>query len=723
MFQRKYLTGTVLLASIAGFAAQANFSTSEYGTGEFNTGTINSFIHGIDSFTPISSADLSGTITELENDCTSSNFPDEIDFMDANADGSLSCAEVNTALSSTTGVSYTSTSKQQATFILTHLDGCASVDAACLAAAATAANNFMTSSLSDAGPSALTTLATAISGGSNATTSSIDDDLQIFDTNHDGSISDTEIVALLNVDPNISSTINQPSGDSGLYARAYLTEIAALGADPSAADINSAITDGNGWAVYAPQISAPSSLALDGTDSTVQSDAFTVYDGVCATSGGSGCTAAPGNVSYAVTTTMGSTTWAAGNSANPFTVNSDGRIVVNTASSSISSIEDLDAGTYTINVTATDNNTDTYALTDTVSSLSVTVSNENGCIVDNGVVAGDFNAGTSSNISGGAVTISGNHNGNDLLFVKGATTTSIANGKRYTSFGYSGITAEYSTSGGVLRFYGTTSEANWVEIFKKVGYIYNSSGSASQNTRSLIFSMSNKVPYQHPTDSGWRFYEYISNEDVNFDTIMDDVDDNGYQTSSDKHYLFGLKPYLATITSSAEQAYIQPKIQGQGWIGGCDNLAGSGTRAACNVGDNEFDGNTDRTDGKPFQNAWRNEGEWVWVTGPERGIPFGSDGTSGCSGGQSWTAHNSGYQNWNGSHEPNNCNHEHHLHVLGSGKWNDYNYHDDRINGYIVEWGGPSTDSTYGQVNGSALDLIETKSYNMSTEGQFCAHQ
>ena len=54
-------------------------------------------------------------------------------------------------------------------------------------------------------------------------------------------------------------------------------------------------------------------------------------------------------------------------------------------------------------------------------------------------------------------------------------------------FGYPGITASYSTISGVLRFYGTTSEANWVNIFKKVGFIYNSTGAIGQTNRSRFF--------------------------------------------------------------------------------------------------------------------------------------------------------------------------------------------------------------------------------------------
>ena len=722
---RKLIVTAVTVCSVTSFAALAQFRTSEYGEGQNQTGSPGSSLFNVNSFSSVGGADLSTLSSDLDADCSATTIPSSVSFMDTNADGTLTCQEVVDTLEATAGVNYTDSSPQQATFIIDHLDGCSTVDATCLAGAATAANNFLQTTTDAADAADLTGLATGVDNGSSVLVTSYPS-LAVFDTDHDGEISDTEVVNLLEADPNVSS-VQKPAGDEGRYARAYLTEISNLTSGETYAD---AVSRGNNWAVDAPSLTAPSSLALDGTDATIQTDAFTVVDGLGAT--------APGNVTYAVTTTMGSTTWSGttGNVQNsPFIVNSNGRIVVNTASSGISNIQDLDAGTYTVSVTATDNNSNTYGRTTTASNLSVTVSNENGCILDNGIVAGDFSSSITS-VEGGAVTIASNHNSNDLLFVKGATSTTTLSGKRYTNIpGHSGITAEYFSSSGVLRFYGTTSASNWVEIFKKVAYIYNSSGSASNNTRDLVFSMSNKVPYEHD-DGGWHFYEYIANNNVDFDDIMDDVDDNGYSSSSDTHYLLGLKPYLATITSQAEQDYIYPKIQGQGWIGGCDNLSGSGTRSACNVGNNEFDNDTDISDADPFNNSWRGEGKWVWVTGPERGTPIGTDGdTDACDGGSFTNAtlaagaynntsssSTTSYDNWAGG-EPNNCNHEHHLHVYGSGRWNDYNYHDNRISGYIVEWGGPTDNATYGQVGGSALDLIEEKSYNMSTEGQFCSHQ
>ena len=733
---RKIVLAAIIIGSATSFAAFAQFSTSEYGSGELNTGTPGTSLFDVNSFDALESENLSTVSADLGADCTASNLPDAIDFMDTDADGTLTCQEVVDVLESTSDVTFTDASPQQATFIIDYLDACSTIDTTCLAGAAIAANNFLTTTTSAALSADLTGLATGVDDGGSVSVSSYPS-LSIFDTDHDGQISDTEVVNLIDADPNATGIV-RPAGDEGRYARAYLNEISQLTGDETYAD---AISRGNNWAVNAPQITAPSSLALDGTDSTIQTDAFTVYDGNCGTSGGSGCTAQPGNVDYAVTTTMGNTTWSGstGNVQNsPFIVNSAGRLVVNAASSGVSNIQDLDAGTYTISVTATDDNTDSYGRTATVSSLSLTVSNENGCILDNGIVANDFNAGGSvSNITGGAVTIANNHNSNDLLFVKGATSTTTLSGKRYTSIpGHSGITAEYFSSSGVLRFYGTTTEDNWVDIFKKVAYIYNSSGSASSNTRGLVFSMSNKVPYEHD-DGGWHFYEYIANDNIDFNVIMDDVDDATYTSSSDTHYLFGLKPYLATITSQAEQNYIYPKIQGQGWIGGCDKLSSSVIRGRCNAGGAEFDDDTDISDGQPFNNNWKAEGKWVWVTGPERGTPIGTDGdTDSCDAGTFTSAtiaantYNNtssssvtSYENWADGSEPNDCTYEHHLHVYGSGAWNDYNASDDRINGYVVEWGGPTSSASYGQVGGSALDLIEEKNYNMSTEGQFCSHQ
>ena len=169
--------------------------------------------------------------------------------------------------------------------------------------------------------------------------------------------------------------------------------------------------------------------------------------------------------------------------------------------------------TYTVSVTATDTNSSTYGLS-TTSDVSLTVSNEKGCIVNNGITSSNFSAGdNSSTITSATVTISGDHSTNDKLFVRTATSITIDNTTGDVVYknitGYSAIdNATYDKSSGELVFKGTTTLANWIEVFKLVGYIYDDNGTPT-NTRSLIFSLSDNIPYNHP-DGSDHFYNFIS---------------------------------------------------------------------------------------------------------------------------------------------------------------------------------------------------------------------
>ncbi|RBQ28461.1 DUF4347 domain-containing protein [Aliarcobacter vitoriensis] len=112
--------------------------------------------------------------------------------------------------------------------------------------------------------------------------------------------------------------------------------------------------------------------------------------------------------------------------------------------------------------------------------------------------------------------------------------------------------------------------------------------------------------------------------------------------------LYGLKGYLVTITSAAENQLISSKANGNGWIGASDAAS---------------------------------EGTWRWVTGPEAG-----------------TLLSSGYTNW-ASGEPNDSNGEDYAHFYGTSsdtnytKWNDFAGNNSNITGYIVEYGGLAGDS------------------------------
>ena len=126
-----------------------------------------------------------------------------------------------------------------------------------------------------------------------------------------------------------------------------------------------------------------------------------------------------------------------------------------------------------------------------------------------------------------------------------------------------------------------------------------------------------------------------------------------------KNFL-GLTGYLATVTNSTENEFMNSRINEPGWIGG-----------------SSAETNADATGGRV----------WKWVGGPEAGTTF-------------WTGNQSGtvvgpYANW-ATGEPNNNNTgsddvtkgntEPYVHFLIDGKWNDYAGNRTSLNGYWVEY-------------------------------------
>jgi Ca2+-binding RTX toxin-like protein len=134
------------------------------------------------------------------------------------------------------------------------------------------------------------------------------------------------------------------------------------------------------------------------------------------------------------------------------------------------------------------------------------------------------------------------------------------------------------------------------------------------------------------------YYEYISASGIDWQDAA---------TAASGRTLFGLQGYLATVTSAEENAFISPLLGGEGWIGASD----AGT-----------------------------EGTWAWVTGPEAGTVF----WQGLSNG---SVQNGEYNNWGGG-EPNNAGDEDYAHFLNNSRWNDYNFANNSIRGYVVEYGG-----------------------------------
>ena len=531
-----------------------------------------------------------------------------------------------------------------------------------------------------------------------------------LDADNDGVLSNAEILAAFS---NMACLSGVPAEEK--YARAVIAEVSLLSDLSDCAAVQTAITTAGDYAVDSPVITDPSTINFaQFGDATSQ---VSIIDG-----NGNAHGSPKFNVGYSL-----SVTGPDGNAvtSNWFEFSSSGQLQL-TSGTDIASIP---PGAYAFDVTVTDTNTNSYGLTD-ASQFTLNINNQQGCIVNNTIAASDFSV--SSSVSGARVTISNNHDTNDDLFVRTATTVTTAdNGDvTYANFGYSGVTATYDVSTGELEFSGNVSVADWASIFRLVGYDY-ASGTPSTASRTLIYSLSNNVAFNH-SDGGAHFYTYVASNDIQFQNA---------RTAAAGMSLFGMQGYLATITSAAEQTYIEPKLDGYGWLGGCDRLGNATIRGRCGIAASEI---TSSLAGRPWADTTglsphsEGEGYWYWVSGPER-LDYMLRDTGNCNTGISSKQNtypktgdatdsagsDSSYENF-ANCEPNNYLHnsggENHLHFYSNGTWNDYRYNDGNIAGYLVEFGGPPS-STWAQDNGAVVDIAETSNYSITNDGAFCAHQ
>ena len=230
----------------------------------------------------------------------------------------------------------------------------------------------------------------------------------------------------------------------------------------------------------------------------------------------------------------------------------------------------------------------------------------------------------------------------------------------------SNIVGTWSATQGNLVLQGdaNSTPANYQDAIRLVKYS-NTKSIPVLSTRKISITLMN-ADYLPQTQ---HFYKYISSDGISWRTAKIEAEASDY---------FGLKGYLATITSSVENAFIQLKTKGVGWIGASDQAV---------------------------------EGEWRWVTGPE-GLE--DNGKGRLFSGQ--------YTNW-GSGEPNDCcddniaHQEDYAHILffannpsQSLRWNDLpnsgGTGDYFPRGYLIE---------FGDKPDSNLDLSATLDLQVNT--------
>jgi uncharacterized repeat protein (TIGR02543 family) len=172
----------------------------------------------------------------------------------------------------------------------------------------------------------------------------------------------------------------------------------------------------------------------------------------------------------------------------------------------------------------------------------------------------------------------------------------------------------------------------------------------------------------------------------------------------------GLRGYLATITSQAEQDFIYNSIaKNAGWLGGTRMLVGTSS-AGARIND-QVSLTVPGSFTSLYYAAELDPKMWYWACGPEAAKPFYygaryNDGghyiVTPAQGGFGFSYFNNPLVSGGTSSEPNSASNEHCLQFAfnSNPRWNDFSWNQTAINGYYVEYGGYDNDSSVFTSNG-----------------------
>ena len=242
----------------------------------------------------------------------------------------------------------------------------------------------------------------------------------------------------------------------------------------------------------------------------------------------------------------------------------------------------------------------------------------------------------------------------------------------YTEIGFRGTQANINTALATLQFKGDGSTGSTITVsVTPAGNNYNSANG--------------------------HYYQVVGD-------LNDGISYANAKTAAEASTYKGLSGYLVTITSEAENDFLDLKVSKNTWIGASDNSTYTSNSHTIT------------------------EGTWEWVSGPENGTTFfcqleytnartnrqtANAADDACS-----VATGYSYQNWD-TNEPNDhsgtaIGQEDCAHLKANGKWNDLPCDNGDVDYYIIEYGGTAGETaTVSGLTTLSINSTESDDYNV----------
>ena len=243
------------------------------------------------------------------------------------------------------------------------------------------------------------------------------------------------------------------------------------------------------------------------------------------------------------------------------------------------------------------------------------------------------------------------------------TTASVSIGANFTPAedrllfaDQNGITGSYDQARGILTLTGSATPAQYQAALRSVQYqdVNADPVTANRAPRAISFSI---APGTFNPDNG-HFYQFVRSTNITWTDA---------RAAADASTLYGIRGYLASLTSAAENTFAYSKTLTTGWIGGSDAA---------------------------------NPGTWRWVDGPDAGLEF----WNGVVGG---SPVNGQFSQWAPGQPDNSGGNQRYLRFLSSasGVWDDLENDAPTVEGYLIEFGGSAGDPTLQLTAATTVDV------------------